>query len=111
MLHGIDVVIINPGPIATPIWDKAEALDRSRYADTGYAPLLPRFLKAALERGRSGLPAEVVGDVVWTALTTERPRTFYPVVGRRLVNWTIPLALPARLLDRLIAKRLGMTRP
>jgi NAD(P)-dependent dehydrogenase (short-subunit alcohol dehydrogenase family) len=110
MLYGIDVVIINPGPIDTPIWDKAEALDRSRYAGTDYEPFLPRFLKAALERGRSGLPAEAVGEVVWTALTAERPRTFYPVIGRKLLNWTIPLSLPARLLDRLIAKRLGLVR-
>jgi NAD(P)-dependent dehydrogenase (short-subunit alcohol dehydrogenase family) len=110
MLYGIDVVIINPGPIATPIWDKAEALDRSRYAGTAYEPILPRFLKAALERGRSGLPAEAVGEVVWTALTARRPRTYYPVIGRKLLNWTIPLSLPARLLDRLIAKRLGLVR-
>ena len=33
---------------------------------------------------------------------------FYPVLRRKLLNWTIPLALPARILDGLIAKRLGM---
>jgi len=65
-------------------------------------------LTAALESGRGGLPASAVGDVVWTALSAERPRTFYPVMRRRLLNWTIPLALPARLLDRLIANRLGI---
>ena len=47
----------------------------------------------------------------WRALTAERPRTFYPVLRQRLLNWTIPLALPARLLDRLIAKRLGIGPP
>lgn len=108
MMYGIDVIIINPGSVATPIWDKAEASDATRYAGTDYAPILPRFLGAALRSGRSGLPADAVGEAVWTALTTPRPRTFYPVVGRRLLTWTIPLALPARLLDRLIAKRLGM---
>ena len=110
MLYGIDVIIVNPGSVATPIWDKAEAQDGSRYASTEYEPLLTRFLTAALKSGRAGLPAEDVGRAVWTALTADRPRTFYPVVGRKLMNWTIPLALPARLLDRLIAKRLGIVR-
>ena len=110
MLYGIDVIIVNPGSVATPIWDKAEAQDGARYAGTEYEPLLRRFLTAALRSGRSGLPADAVGRVVWTALTARTPRTFYPVVGRKLMNWTIPLALPARLLDRLIAKRLGMVR-
>lgn len=89
MLYGIDVIIIDPGSVATPIWDKAESSDPSRYADTEYAPILSRFLDSALRSGRSGLPAEAVGEVVWTALTATRPRTFYPVVGRRLMNWTI----------------------
>jgi NAD(P)-dependent dehydrogenase (short-subunit alcohol dehydrogenase family) len=108
MVFGIVVILINPGSIATPIWDKVEEVGDARYAQTEYAPLLSRFLTMALRSGRRGLPAEAVGDAVWTALSASRPRTSYPVIGRRLLNWTIPLALPARLLDRLIAKRLGV---
>jgi short-subunit dehydrogenase len=37
MLYGIDVIIIGPGSVATPIWDKAEKLDISLYSDTEYA--------------------------------------------------------------------------
>jgi NAD(P)-dependent dehydrogenase (short-subunit alcohol dehydrogenase family) len=106
LIYGIDVIIINPGSVVTPIWDKAELNGPSRYAATDYAPFLQRFLDRALRSGRGGLPPEAVGDAVWTALTARRPRTFYPVVRRRLLNWTIPLALPARVIDRLIAKRL-----
>ena len=110
LLYGIDVIIVNPGSVVTPIWDKAEQNTPSRYAGTDYEPMLRRFLASALRSGRSGLPPEAVGEVVWTALTARRPRTFYPVVRRRLLDWTIPLALPARLIDRLIAKRLGVRR-
>lgn len=110
MLFGIDVVVINPGAIATPIWDKAEGQSGERYEKTEYGPLLQRFLKRALSTGHSGLPAESVGEVVWEALTTRRPRAFYPIMRNRLTAWTIPLALPTRFLDRLIAKRLGIRR-
>jgi hypothetical protein len=96
-----------PGAIATPIWDKAEVQSGERYAKTEYAPLLQRFLKRALSTGRSGLGLDAVGEVVWTALTTRRPRAFYPIMRNRLTAWTIPLALPTRFLDRLIAKRLS----
>jgi hypothetical protein len=106
VLFGIDVIIINPGSVATPIWDKAERIDGSRYEAGEYWPALQRFWSSALRSGRAGLPAERVGEVVWKALTARSPRTSYEVVRRRLVNWTIPLALPARLVDRLIARRL-----
>jgi NAD(P)-dependent dehydrogenase (short-subunit alcohol dehydrogenase family) len=110
LLYGIDVIIVNPGSVVTPIWDKAEQNTPSRYAGTDYEPMLRRFLASALRSGRSGLPPEAVGEVVWRALTARRPRTFYPIVRRRLLDWTIPLALPARLIDRLIARRLGSSR-
>ena len=108
MMFGIDVIVINPGAIATPIWDKAEVQGGEKYENTEYAPLLRRFLSRALSTGRSGLPAESVGETVWKALTSRRPRTFYPIMRNRLTAWTIPLALPARFLDRLIARRLGL---
>jgi len=108
LIYGIDVIIINPGSVVTPIWDKAERTGPSRYETTDYAPFLQRFLDSALRSGRSGLPPQAVGEAVWTALTARKPRTFYPVVRQRLLNWTIPLALPARVIDRLIAKRLGV---
>ena len=106
MVFGIDVILINPGSVVTPIWDKAEEVGAARYAQTEYAPFLSRFLTMALRTGRSGLPAEAVGAAVWTALSASRPRTSYPVIGRRLMNWTIPRLIPPRILDRLIAKRL-----
>lgn len=109
LVFGIDVIVVNPGAIATPIWDKAEAQSGTRYEQTEYAPLLQRFLTRALSTGRSGLPVESVGEVVWEALTTPRPRTFYPIMRNRLTAWTIPLALPPRFLDRLIARRLGLS--
>lgn len=38
MIHGIDVIVVRPGSVATAIWDKAEAADDvSDYASTEYA--------------------------------------------------------------------------
>jgi NAD(P)-dependent dehydrogenase (short-subunit alcohol dehydrogenase family) len=110
MIYGIDVVVIGPGAIVTPIWDKAEATDDSAYANTDYGPVLKRFKAAFVKRGRQGLPAERLGEAIHHALTAAKPRARYAVLRNRFVNWTVPLLLPKRALDRVIARALGLTR-
>ncbi len=108
MLYGIDVIIIGPGSVATPIWDKAEADDFSQYQNTDYAEILDRFSKYFIAEGRKGFSPERIGATVLTALTAARPRVRYAVVPHRFVNWTLPMLLPKRVLDKIIGKRLGM---
>jgi NAD(P)-dependent dehydrogenase (short-subunit alcohol dehydrogenase family) len=110
MIYGVDVIAIGPGAVATPIWDKAEQADESVYDHTDYAPALKRFKAFFVADGRKGLPPERIGEAIVEALTAPRPRPRYAVVRNALVNWTIPTLLPKRALDRLIARRLGLTR-
>lgn len=110
MVYGIDVIIVAPGSVATPIWDKAETVDLASYADTPYADAIKKFRRHALTSGRKGYPPERVGNVVWKALTSSFPRTRYAVVPQRLLNWTIPLSLPRRFVDKMIAGYLGLIR-
>jgi NAD(P)-dependent dehydrogenase (short-subunit alcohol dehydrogenase family) len=106
MLYGIDVIIIGPGSVATPIWDKAESADLSLYEHTEYVESARRAQQYMIRNGRKGLPAEKVGEIVYHALTTPRPRVRYAVVpGNFFARW-IPSLLPKRVLDRLIAKAL-----
>jgi NAD(P)-dependent dehydrogenase (short-subunit alcohol dehydrogenase family) len=106
MLFGIDVIVIAPGAVATPIWDKADRLDIERYAATPYAAALARVKSFMLEHGRKGLSEEQLGAAIHTALTTARPATRYVVAPDRLANAVVKL-LPKRMVDRIIAKRLG----
>jgi NAD(P)-dependent dehydrogenase (short-subunit alcohol dehydrogenase family) len=110
MVYGIDVIIVAPGSVTTAIWDKAETVDLTVYADTPYADAIQKFRHHALTSGRRGYPPERVGNVVWQALTASHPRTRYAVVPQRLLNWTIPLSLPRRFVDRMIALYLGLSR-
>ncbi len=111
MPFGVDVVIVGPGPIATPIWEKsAGAVEKSRYQATFYGPLIERFESEVLARARHALPASAVAEVVHTALSAPQPKVRYTITPAPLMNWLLPLALPARWLDRIAAKRLGLTR-
>ncbi len=109
LIYGVDVIIIAPGAIATPIWDKADALDVSRYVNTPYKASLDLVKKYMVGLGQKGLPPERIGEVVHTALTTASPKTRYIVTPEPLTNW-LGNNLPKRMLDNTIAKRLGLTR-
>ena len=69
MMFGIDVIVIAPGSVATPIWDKAEAFDVAQFANSPFATALVGFKKYAIETGRKGFPPERIGEAVKTALT------------------------------------------
>lgn len=107
MLYGIDVIIVGPGSVATPIWDKAEQLDISSFANTEYGESARRVQEYMIRNGRNGYPPEKVGEVVWHALTTPRPRVRYAVIPGSSFGRVIQMLLPKRMVDRIIARNLG----
>jgi NAD(P)-dependent dehydrogenase (short-subunit alcohol dehydrogenase family) len=110
LLYGIDVIIVGPGAVATPIWDKAAQIDTSAYANTEYADILRRFAEYFVQEGRKGFPPERIGEMIFTALTARSPRVRYAVVPQLFRNWIIPRVLPRRLVDAALARSLGLTR-
>jgi hypothetical protein len=43
------------------------------------------------------------------ALTVDKPKTRYAVVKNALFNWTLPRLLRKRAVDRIFARKLGLT--
>jgi NAD(P)-dependent dehydrogenase (short-subunit alcohol dehydrogenase family) len=109
MLFGIDVIVVAPGSVATPIWDKAEQVDLAPFAGTPYVPALKTMRTFMLAIGRKGLPPERLGEAVRTALTTAKPRVRYTVAPNPLQQLMTAL-LPKRTMDRIMARRLGLIR-
>jgi NAD(P)-dependent dehydrogenase (short-subunit alcohol dehydrogenase family) len=107
MLYGIDVIVIGPGAIATPIWDKAEQGDLKRFSNTAYAPMVERVTEYMLKQGREGLPASDVGDLIWNCLSQSKPKTRYAILRKPFMDRTLPRLMNPRAVDRIIAKRLG----
>ncbi len=111
LLYGIDVILIEPGYVNTPILDKADKEDYAQYRHTEYGPILERFRQAFIAEGRKGLEPHAIGAVVFKALTASCPKVCYTVVKHKFKNWSLPMSLPKRTVDRLIAKQLGLTSP
>ncbi len=107
LLFGIDVIVIGPGAVATPIWSKAEQVDTAPFRDTLYAPALERLRVYMLKLGEKGLPPEKVGEVVLEALTAAKPKVRYPITPSPMRDWILR-TLPKRRIDRLIGQRLGL---
>lgn len=110
LLFGIDVIIIGPGAIATPIWDKAEKEDVARFQNTPYGAFIERVASFMVDNGRKGLPASDVGDLVWFCLSDPKPKTRYPILRRPFLDRTLPRLMGPRAVDRIIAKRLGFNK-
>jgi NAD(P)-dependent dehydrogenase (short-subunit alcohol dehydrogenase family) len=112
MLFGIDLVIIEPGTVNTPMYDKGEKEDLSEFQRTEYWEAVQNFQKFIVAEARNnGLPPQRLGEAVHVALTTEKPKARYAVVPRRFKNWTLPRLLPVRMLDAAIAKQMGFKKP
>jgi len=107
MIFGIDVIVVAPGAVATPIWDKAEQIDTSRYANTSYATSLNKLKDYMLTIGRKGFPPEKIGEAVYHALTVRKPKVRYTVTPDPIQELMVK-TLSKRLVDRLIAGRLGL---
>ena len=109
MLFGIDVVMIRPGAVATPIWDKADEVDVSQFANTPYLEPLKKIKDYMIARGHKGYPPERIGRAVLKALTAARPKTAYTENPDKAQSVMVRI-LPKRVLDSAVASQLGLRK-
>jgi NAD(P)-dependent dehydrogenase (short-subunit alcohol dehydrogenase family) len=108
----VQVALMEPGSVATPIWDKSRAeADQVSVPDSlqqqyGHVPAaMDKVLKDTSERG---IPAEEVAETIERALTARRMKARY-VIGRdaRAMVFARRL-LPDHVFDRLARRALGV---
>jgi NAD(P)-dependent dehydrogenase (short-subunit alcohol dehydrogenase family) len=111
---GVDVIVVEPGGVATPIWTKgvAEAERLVAGMDPQQADRYDGLIGAVREQARAtadaGVPPADVARVIADAIATARPRPRYLVGRDAKVMARVAWLLPDRVLDRLIARRLGL---
>jgi NAD(P)-dependent dehydrogenase (short-subunit alcohol dehydrogenase family) len=104
---GIDVIAIEPGTVATPIWEKSsqeaekvlEAL--SPELRDLYGKRLAKMAKLLERQTKRGVAPDKVAQAVEKALTSSRPRTRY-LVGDAYVLIALKTLLPTRVVDKLL---------
>ena len=104
---GISVSLIEPGAIATGIWQKTLTELDKQVSETApdlrelYSDLTYAIRKEILQSSASALPPEVVADAVVHAMTASKPKTRY-VIGRDAQLSLLLNLLPDRVRDWLI---------
>jgi NAD(P)-dependent dehydrogenase (short-subunit alcohol dehydrogenase family) len=111
MLFGIDVVIVAPGPVKTPIWSKGQQdVDISRYANSPYLPALQKVGAYMQHLQSIALPPEAIAERIHDALTLPNPKVRYHIAPDWMRHLLVAV-LPKRAMDRIIAKRIGLLPP
>ena len=111
---GVAVAAIEPGAVATPIWEKgrasAEEAATNMPADALklYGAGFEAISKFIAQGERSGVAPLEVARAVEHALTARRPKTRY-VVGRDAkMRLALTRLLPTRVMDRVVVRAMGL---
>ncbi|OZM83083.1 SDR family NAD(P)-dependent oxidoreductase [Pseudonocardia sp. MH-G8] len=113
--QGIEVVAVEPGAVATPIWSKVDAtLDVASMAPEArlrYGDLIVGMQQAVFKASAShGVPPEEIAEVIEDALTRRRPRIRYLVGPSAHTRVFAARLLPSRVFDRIltgVVRRVG----
>ena len=105
---GIDVSIVDPGNVRTPIWQKGRDARADLEARMGseatkhYGGAIERLARVSEREERTGVDPELIARTVLDAVRSPRPRARYAVGNPP--GWLRALigVLPERLRDRLV---------
>ena len=113
---GMHVALIEPGAVATPIWDKgidqADELDRDSPPEVRerYGEVMDAIRKESEKNRTKGVPPQEVAEAVAHALTASKPKTRYLVGRDAKTRGPMAKVMPDRVLDAAIARALGQRK-
>ena len=108
----VQVALVEPGSVATPIWEKSRAEAQRTSIPPAlqeqYGHVLPAMEKVLADTARRGIPPEQVAETIERALSARRMRARY-VVGRDAkAMLLIRRLLPDLVFDRVARRALGV---
>lgn len=109
---GISVSIVEPGSIATDIWDRGESAGdeiaaRSPRAEELYGESVETYRRAVKGVSGRGISPDRVAKAIEHALSARRPRTRYLVGIDAKTQARLRHLIPTRVFDRVIARATG----
>jgi NAD(P)-dependent dehydrogenase (short-subunit alcohol dehydrogenase family) len=110
---GIEVAIVEPGSIDTPIWNRGEATAdeigaRSPQREALYGKAIAAYRDVVKATAERGIPPEKVAVAIEHALSAGRPRTRYLVGLDAKVQARLKIVIPDRIFDAIIARMMKL---
>lgn len=112
-LFKVKVIVVRPGSIKTPIWEKGLQAVQS-HPSTGksdrnaYTQSMEAFARLVKKEVNHALPVEKVSECVLHAMTAEKPKRVYEPIPGKWKNRFLPFFLPASYMDKVIQKFLKL---
>lgn len=110
LLYGIDVVIVAPGPINTPIWEKVLGENvPTEIAESDYGPILESIKREYKKEEALAMEVDDLSREIYKLFIAKKTKTHYVFRNEKFKKWTLPrYIIPDRMLDRLMKKMLKM---
>ena len=106
LMYGIDVVVIAPGPVKTPIWKKINQKDEvKRYDNSDFRESVSRAMKMTEKMEQAGCEPSVIAERALSIIENSKNKTRYRIDPTRIQNIMLQL-FPKRMADKMIAKRM-----
>jgi NAD(P)-dependent dehydrogenase (short-subunit alcohol dehydrogenase family) len=110
---GISVSIVEPGSIATEIWDRGEQASgeiagRSPRQDALYGKAIEKYRRTVAGVAGRGIPPDKAARAIEHALTAHRPRTRYLVGTDAKLQARVKYVIPTRIFDRILGRATGL---
>ena len=111
---GIDVVVVEPGSIDTPIWKKGAETIEEQFAkmpaDTKrlYGKQLKRMDEVLTETAKRGISPQKVAKVIHNAIRSEKPKHRYLVGTDAKVAARLKGNLPERTFSKVVGRQFKM---
>lgn len=110
---GISVSIVEPGSIATEIWDRGvqegdDIAARSPRQEVLYGDAIEKYREVVHGVARRGIPPEKAARAIEHALLARRPRIRYLVGADAKVQARVKYLIPTRVFDRILARATGL---
>lgn len=103
-IFGIKLVVIQPGPLKTPIWEKSVPKENP-YINTDFEAVYNELSDQINNAEKSALPVERISKLVISILKNKKPRNRYLLTSNNTMIKMIQLFLPDKWMDRLFIKK------
>mgnify|MGYP003691433151 FL=1 len=110
MLYGIDVILVEPGPVKTHIWKKTPDPENNLFLKSDFEPALRKFNNMIKRFENEGLDADIIAKRIEKIINSNSPKARYVISPNKLRDHILPGLLPDRWLDKAMSKALGLKK-
>ncbi|MAJ50951.1 MAG: oxidoreductase [Flammeovirgaceae bacterium] len=108
-IYGIKLIVVGPGPIKTPIFDKTILKATDTFRDSPYEQAMTTFLNNfVLKTIKQAMTPEVLSHRIIKIFESTAPKNSYIITKHHFFNYTLPKWLSVDFLNAFFVRTLGL---